>query len=46
MIDFNSRIDEFDVERLQTIVNDNITGDVKQATVKTIENVIHVYIEF
>ena len=46
MIDFNSRLDEFDIERLQTIVNDNITGDVKQATVKTIENVIHVYIEF
>ena len=46
MIDFNSRLDEFDIERLQTIVNDNITGNVKQATVKTIENVIHVYIEF
>jgi len=47
MIDFNSRLDiEFDIERLQTILNDNITGDVKQATVKTKENVINVYIEF
>jgi len=48
MIDFNSRLEgiEFDIERLQTIVNDNIIGDVKQATVKTQENVIHVYIEF
>ena len=47
MIDFNSRLDiEFDVERIQSIVNENITGDIKQATVKTKENVIHVYIEF
>lgn len=48
MIDFNSRLDnvEFDVEKLQSIVNDNIIGDVKQATVKIQENVIHVYIEF
>ncbi len=47
MIDFNSRLDiEFDAERIQSIVNENITGDVKQATVKTKENVIHVYIEF
>jgi len=47
MIDFNSRLDiEFDVERIQSIVNENITGDVKHATVKTKENVIHVYIEF
>ncbi len=47
MIDFNSRLDiEFDVERIQSIVNENITSDVKQATVKTKENVIHVYIEF
>lgn len=47
MIDFNSRLDiEFDAERIQSIVNENITGDVKQATIKTKENVIHVYIEF
>jgi hypothetical protein len=48
MIDFNSRLDnvDFDVEKLQSIVNDNIIGDVKQATVKIQENVIHVYIEF
>lgn len=47
MIDFNSHLDnEFDIERIQSIVNENITGDVKQATVKTKENVIHVYIEF
>ena len=47
-IDFNSRFEEveFDVERIQSIVNENITGDVKQATAKTKENVIHVYIEF
>jgi hypothetical protein len=48
MIDFNSRLDnvDFDIEKLQSIVNDNIIGDVKQATVKIQENVIHVYIEF
>lgn len=46
-IDFNSRLEvEFDLERIQSIVNENITGDVKQATVKAKENVIHVYIEF
>jgi len=46
MIDFNSKLDEFDVDRIQSIVTENITGEVKQATVKTKENVIHVYIEF
>jgi hypothetical protein len=48
MIDFNSRLEEveFDIDTLQSIVNQNIVGDVKQATVKTKENVIHVYIEF
>lgn len=46
MIDFNSKLDEFDVDRIQSIVTENITGEVKQATVKTKGNVIHVYIEF
>ena len=46
MIDFNSTSNEFDVDRIQSIVNKNIAVEVKQATVKTKENVIHVYIEF
>jgi len=46
MIDFNSRLDEFDIDRIQSIVNENIAVEVKQATVKIKESVIHVYIEF
>lgn len=48
MIDFNSRFEdvEFDVEKISKIVNDNISGEVKQSIVKTKESVIHVYIEF
>ena len=46
MIDFNSNLEVFDIDRIQTIVNENIAVEVKQATVKVKENVIHVYIEF
>jgi len=46
MIDFNSNLEVFDIDRIQSIVNENIAVEVKQATVKIKESVIHVYIEF
>ncbi len=47
MIDFYSRkVDESTLDEVNQILKDNITGEVKQAEVKTKEGIIHVYVEF